>query len=256
MAAQTSPASVTLTHARSWRLLSSAINEGDDSDLEALLSEGLDPNLTNPSSPQGAGALYMACSRGSARAVRALLAAGANPAALAPSPRPWRADAIGQSAARAVVNCASNHNHLDPGALADATAKMEALIEAGLSPFFEIAPGLSVWLDLLTLPDAPVELLIPWIRAGAPPDDLDPRGQSALLRAVHAERFEAAAALVELGADPFLPLGPERVSAADACSRGHHPGRARLSELFESLAQREELAIASPPRARRGRASL
>lgn len=201
-----------------------------------MLAEGVDPNARETPGKLRQTPLHLACARGTLTATRALLAAGANPAALinAGSHDPHRnaavsvLDGLYRSPATATAH-------------ADGAAKMEALISAGLSHHMPTGPGRSVWSDLLAFPHAPICALEPWLLAGADPDELDPEGRSLLLNAVSRQAIEDIEALLRLGANPDLTHEGVGLSSREAAAVYDTPTNARIMALF--LAHDERVAL-------------
>lgn len=221
------PATPPMDASRAWDLLRGAIASKSSSSLAAALSLGCDPNARDPDS--GETALHLACRVGSPTEVASLLSVGADPAALCRgllnsalySPGRFR----GPACAALDGLFRSRRTAQDER---ECAANMSALIGAGLAPERPTQGSRSVWSDLLDWPQAPLSVLLPWIRAGAPINQTDRKGQTLLYKAVNASRSEDAWLLFELGADPFIRQPGAQNASCAASARG-------LTELYAAF---------------------
>lgn len=231
-----------LSATRAFWLLSCAIQEPNDKELEAMLADGIDPNA-RPNPNRGLSPLYLACSKGSLRAVEALLAAGARPNDLSLAPSPFSPLSPQPPASGALASL--SRGSVSTAALRLCVDKMQALLAAGADPLAPVKDGRTAWEELLRWKGAPPAALMPWVRAGANANAWDGSGNTMLARCVTHHEIESAMTLARLGADPFFPCR-SGLTAAALLAEQDSPSWDPLRALFDAVAERRELTQALP----------
>ena len=157
-------------------MLMDAIRAGDAAAARTALDDGADPDHATVAPMR-----VLATTRGDPALVGALLGAGANPDAIDPRGRP-------------VLALAGTRGHLDI---------VELLLENGADvDLREGSPGRSILQLVIDDASEPsLAVLGALLDAGADVDARDERGESALASAAFMNRYDAAAFLLERGAD-------------------------------------------------------